>query len=396
MVRRLRRAAASGPSAPSTGRFHHGWYPLLVVSGAGFTSFYLLVAVLPVAASALGGSLGAGSVTAVFMAVTVATQATVPRLSRLLSSEALLGTALILLGLPALLYPWLHNLSALLAVTAARGVGFGVLTVVGTRLVAALSTPERRGAAFGAYGLATSTAGILAPPLGLLLARRHLEAATYALDATCPLSALALVPLLSRARRRLTELRPLIGNDAREVPGYRQRDLIAFFPCAMAYGGTYTFLPLLAPGAASAGLLVFGAGFAVTRVLAGTLVDRRSPTVVLSLLFLVAAASGEAAIPFTEGLALCLSLAVAGAGIGGVATLTLVRVMAAAAADADATASAKWNVTFDVGIGAGGLGLGLVAQLFATTVAVFFGAACAIALLSLASLPAHPKQNTSA
>ena len=53
-----------------------------------------------------------------------------------------------------------------LALSAVRGVGFGILTVAGSAAVAELSDPKTRGKAVGAYGLAIAGPQIVLLPLG--------------------------------------------------------------------------------------------------------------------------------------------------------------------------------------------------------------------------------------
>ena len=48
------------------------------------------------------------------------------------------------------------------ALSAVRGMGFGVLTVCGSSAVAQLVEPERRGAGIGAYGLAVAVPNVFA------------------------------------------------------------------------------------------------------------------------------------------------------------------------------------------------------------------------------------------
>lgn len=353
---------------------------VLLVSSAGFTAFYVLLAVIPVLASRSGGRFGAGVATAVFMTATVAVQTVTPRLLRVLRPHVLLAASLILLGAPALLYPVAGSLFPVLLITAARGGGFGLLTVVGTGLVSSLAAPGRRGSALGIYGLSTSTTGIIAPAIGLLLFGSEAPDTAYWADAAIPLVALLLVPVVARAV--LPTARPTDVPDLQQAPTagvsmWRDRrfwlPLGVFFPCAVAYGGTYTFVPLLHRDSAAAALFAFGIGFALARFMSGRLADRVGSSVLVRPLLAVAF-TGTLAIPFSDGPLLSVVAVMAGTGVGGLATVSLLRIMNSVPEDDNAGGSAMWNLTFDVGIGFGGLGLGIVAQALGTSSAFGFSA----------------------
>jgi predicted MFS family arabinose efflux permease len=337
---------------------------LLGISAGGFAGMYLLFAVVPVIAAVEGGRVGAGLATAVFMGTTVALQAVSPRLMASVRPHVLLGASLLLLGVPTVLYAARPSLVPLLLITALRGAGFGLVSVVGTGLVSAYAPPERRGAALGVYGLTTSTVGIAAPSLGLLLLHSRVSATTYWVGAAVPLAALALLFAIRRASPE-----PLVtkGGPSRSLrAAWRDQRLRApallFFPCAVAYGGVYTFLPLLSPDAAT-GLLAFGVGFAVARIGFGRLADTIRPALLAMPLLALAAAGLLATTAFPVGPGLLVATIVAGAGMGGMATASLVGVMSAVRAEEYPLAAALWNLTFDIGIACGGLGLGVVAHL---------------------------------
>ena len=86
-----------------------------------------------------------------------------PRALATWGTRAVLVVGLLFLGLPAPLYLLSNALPWVLALSALRGIGFGVLTVTGSAAAARLVDPSRRGAAIGAYGLAVAL-----PSLALL------------------------------------------------------------------------------------------------------------------------------------------------------------------------------------------------------------------------------------
>ncbi len=117
----------------------------MLVSAFGFQ---LLLSVVPLYAAAVGGGTGgAGLATATFMLTTVLTQVAMPKLLGRFGYRRVLVAGLLFLGLPALLYPLAGGVAGVLAVTLARGVGFGIVTVGFAALIVELAPPsagERR------------------------------------------------------------------------------------------------------------------------------------------------------------------------------------------------------------------------------------------------------------
>nr|MBA3795403.1 MFS transporter [Rubrobacter sp.] len=128
---------------------------LALATFATFLGFQLLLSVVPLYAEASGGgSPGAGLATAAFMLSTVLTQVTMPKLLGRFGYRKVLVAGLLFLGLPAFVYSFADGMSGILAVTLARGVGFGIVTVIFAALVVELAPPERRGEALGLFGVA--------------------------------------------------------------------------------------------------------------------------------------------------------------------------------------------------------------------------------------------------
>ena len=141
-----------------------GMPALLAVTFAGFSGYAALIAVAPLWAVRGGADeVGAGLVNAVLLLSTVAAQPFVPRALARFGQTAVIVGGLALLGLPALGYGLSDALLPVLVMSALRGMGFAVLTVIGSATVALLVPPARLGAAIGVYGL-----GIALPMLLLL------------------------------------------------------------------------------------------------------------------------------------------------------------------------------------------------------------------------------------
>jgi MFS family permease len=342
---------------------------LLVVSLLGFASFCLTLASLPTWAVQGGASRAtAGLVTTVMLITTVVTQALVPAMIVRLGSGPALALGLLLLGAPAPLYGLSDQLPLLLAVSAVRGTGFALLTVIGATLTSDVAPPGRHGEAVGLYGLAIAVPNLVGIPAGVALT----ESGHFALAATLAASPVLALPSALRLGRR-TDLAP-IASGAADTVSHRVVLRVTLPPSLVlllvtaAGGGLVTFLPIERPtgSLATVALLVFGTTSALARWRAGLLVDRSGPRLLLpaALLFAVAGL-------FTIGLCLLggrgldvlllVAAAVFGLGYGGIQNLTLVVAFARAGEGGSATASALWNAAFDFGTALGAFGVGAIA-----------------------------------
>jgi predicted MFS family arabinose efflux permease len=338
----------------------------------GFTSFFLTLASLPSWAVRGGTTAGsAGLVTAVMMTTTVLTQVAVPALTTRLGMSAVLALGLLLLGAPTPLYLLSQELAWLLAISAVRGCGFAVLTVLGAALAGRVAPPSRRGESVGVYGLAIAVPSLLAVPAGaaLTLSGRF---GWVALLAATPVLALPVVRGLARATEN--------GGSGPTVtsPGHSRAAIaaiagpsIVLLAVTLAGSGLVTFLPIERPNGslASGALLLFGLTSTVSRWRAGVLADRIGGRVLFPASLSVAAMGlGGIAVGLLSGpteleIALVgIGAAVFGAGYGAVLSLSLLAAFGRAGRESTTIASAVWNASFDIGLGAGALGIGAVAS----------------------------------
>jgi predicted MFS family arabinose efflux permease len=334
---------------------------LVGATSLGFASYCLTLASLPAYAVAGGASPDtAGVVTAVFLLVTVAVQSAVPALTARLGLGPVLAAGLLALGAPAPLYVVDDGVLWLSAVSAVRGAGFAVLTVLGATLSAQVAPPERRGESIGLYGLAIAVPNLVAVPAGVALV---LDGHTAVLSwlAAAPVLALPLVAVLARAV-------PWQGGgrtSSRAAARAALAPSAVLFVVTLAGGGLVTFLPIERPDGvlATVALLVFGVAGALTRWRAGLLVDRVGTGRLLpSTLLLGAAGMAVVAVGLPTGDAVVLvGAALFGAGYGAVQNLTLVTAFARAGEGGTTAASALWNASFDAGTALGALVLGVVA-----------------------------------
>jgi predicted MFS family arabinose efflux permease len=343
---------------------------LLIVSLLGFTSFCLTLASLPTWAVQGGASRAtAGLVTTVMLVVTVVTQAVVPAIIVRLGSGPALALGLVLLGLPSPLYAVSSGLPSLLVISAVRGTGFALLTVISATLTTAAAPPERHGESVGLYGLAIALPILVGVPAGVALTEAgHFGVA--AILAASPILALPSALWVGRHQRAGATS----GTTEDAGPSHRTVLVVTAAPSAVllvvtaAGGGLVTFLPIERPsgGLATVALLVFGTTSALSRWRAGVLMDRAGPRLLLpGALVLAVAGLGGVALCLLGGRSydggLLVAAAVFGLGYGAVQNMTLVVAFARAGRGGEATASALWNAAFDFGTALGASGVGALA-----------------------------------
>lgn len=398
---------------------------LLAGSFGAFVNYAVLLTVVPMWAVTGGaGASGAGFTTGVFMAVTVATQLAVPWLLRVLGYRWVLVAGVLLLGAPAAGYALSAALPVLIAVSAVRGVGFGLVTVAGAGFIPHLLPRWAHGRGAGLYGLAIGAPNLLALPLGVW-ATGHIGYPTLfwlltAIPVAGALVTVAITPDGPRTARRadgagtgtacssrtaapqapLTS--PAPGRTATSRPAPQRaaalRPLLApwllLWTSAIIAGALLTFLPIAVTGAAAGvvpiALLAFSAGALLSRWGAGVRTDRRGaprtlPVAVLS--GVLGAAALAAATATAGGWAAAATVAGAlavGLGFGAVQNDTLVIMFTSGSGYG--LASAVWNTAFDAGTGAAAVAVGLIVQHLGYPVGFGAAGAAALACLPLALL----------
>ncbi len=355
---------------------------LLLTALLGFGGYALLLPVVPLWVARGGsGEFGAGLSTGVLMAVTVATQFAVPALLRRFGHRAVLMTGSLLLGLPAPLLILSADLGPVLAVAVLRGIGFGLLTVAGSALVAELVEPAERGRATARFGYAIGVPQVVLLPAGVGVAEAvGFDAVFWAAGAA---------PGAGRRRHGAdaAAARDPGARTARHAErGPRLRPgppFVAMLGCATAQGAVITFAPLLAPGptvAVPVALLLTALASLVGRGVAGEIADRGIRPGLLLPAGVGATAVGLLLVAVGGTPGLVAGAVLAGAGFGIVQNAALVALFAAAGPGHYGAASAQWNIAYDAGTGLGATGLGAVAEPFGFPIA--FGALAAVLALA--------------
>jgi predicted MFS family arabinose efflux permease len=266
------------------------------------------------------------------------------------------------------------DLSWVLGFSALRGIGFGMVAVAGSALVAELVPATSRGRAVGWYGVAVGIPQVVFLPLGVWCADQFGFAPVFIASAVMSLLAIPAVCGLSGQRMEQGAGAGDAGDPENAGISSRYRGLAApwmlLATTACALGGAATFLPLAleTPAAAPVALFIVTSAIMVGRWLAGVRSDRHGVGQLL-LVSVAGCAIGMAgfaiATEMTQGtMAMAIAAAVAfGLGFGALQNDTLVVMFQRAGPQGHGTASTAWNMAYDAGAGVGALGVGLVAQL---------------------------------
>ncbi|QBI52810.1 Major Facilitator Superfamily protein [Streptomonospora litoralis] len=404
---------------PGSGRSQlglHGWaFRLLVLATAlTFAGFVLLLPVVPLWASRGGaGEAAAGATTSVYMLTTVLTQLVMPWVLDRGGYRWTFPVGALLMGAPVPLLLLTDDLAPILAVSAARGIGFGMATVAGSALAARLVAPAQLGRATAYYGLAVGLPNVFFLSTGVWAALNLGFAAVFWFaTATTLVGAVAAagIWLLVGDRTASDGDGETAGAGAAESPGGLRLSrrlgipLLAMLMPSVASSAIVTFLAIPLSQASTlvfTALLAFGVLSVCGRWAAGALSDRRGRPVLLvpgstaavAGMALTAAALWPAGADWAGpgalgGTAAVAGAALFGAGFGAVQNDTIVIMFRRAGARAYGTASAVWNIGYDAGTGLGSLflGLGIQAAGYGPAIAVTSAvlAACLPAAVSLA------------
>jgi MFS family permease len=360
---------------------------LLTMTVLGFSGYAALLAVAPLWAVHGGAdSVGAGLVNGVLMLFTVLTQLFVPRALRRFGWAPVLVMGMLLLGLPALAHGVSDALGPTLALSAVRGLGFGVLTVTGSALVAELVEPQRRGRAIGAYGLAIAGPQILFLSAGPWIAEHLGFRVVFAVAA---LPVLAVVPAIGLAR--MLDRAP--EGDEERAPYRRLLPPMALLiAVTLAGGALITFMAQMSSsaGLTALALLLMSVAAALARWRIGAWSDRYGPRRFIAPLVLSTTA-GMAALAWavrdpqaTEAPLLMAGATVVGISYGGLQNLTLVVIFQSVGRQHYGPASAVWNIGFDAGTGLGAVLVGTVAAGTSFSTALLVAGAISLLTLPLA------------
>ncbi|MFY7067515.1 MFS transporter [Nocardiopsis changdeensis] len=379
----------SSPVGAAPGLRGRGFALLIAATAIGLCGFAAVLPLVPLWAVRGGaGEFGAGSTTAAFMLTTVLTQLAMPRMLDRGGYRWAFPVGSLIMGLPAPLFALSTDLAPLIAISAVRGVGFGMASVAGTALAARLVPPEQMGRATGYYGLAVGLPQVLILPGGVALALDLGFDTAFWLTGLCSLIGAALSagiwfadggrnrPLLSAAPRSAAAA----GRGASLVA-----PLVLMLLTASSAGAVVTFVavPLAGtPWLVGATLAAYAAMVVVGRWSAGASYDRYGRTLLL-LPGMAAAVCGTALIAvglWGQAGWVLAGAALFGLGFGAVQNETVTLMLNRAGPTGQGRASAVWNIGYDAGAGAGAMALGLFIQTLG------YGPAFAVLAVALAAV----------
>ena len=339
----------------------------LLSSFGALTSFYLLLSVTPMYAMSAGaGSAGAGLVTGSLMLTTVLAEFASPRLLGRFGYRAVFAAGALLLGgpAPALLLP--HSMATIIAVSIARGIGFGLATVVLGALVAASVPAERRGEGIGLAGVVACVPAIVALPSGVWLAQNTGYAVVIAITAISALAPLAATPWLADPASQQAEAGPADDSPNGLLGSLRSggmlRPGLVFAATTVAAGVVASFLPLAAgvsAGVATLGLFAQALTATASRWWAGRRGDRHGHAGLLIPGLLTAAAGMASLIWVSAPVAVIAGMCLFGIGFGIAQNVTFALMIDRAPGSGYGTASALWNLAYDAGYGTGPIVFGV-------------------------------------
>lgn len=355
-----------------------GMPALAVLSVFGFSGYAALLAVAPLWVVGGGATAaGAGLVNGVLLMATVLTQLAVPRSLATWGTGRVLIAGLLLLGAPAPAYLFSDGLGWALGLSAVRGMGFGILTVVGSTVVAQLVPAHRRGAAIGVYGLSVAIPNLLLLPGSVPVVDRWGFGPVFWIAALPVLgipSALRLAQVLNAADHPRPDR--VAGGPSVSLRGLSGivAPTVVLFSVTMAGGALLTFAPQLT-GASTAALvlLTMSAAAALSRWLIGALADRFGAWPFIAPILAFAGASMVVcawAVGRDQGVLLVTAATALGLCYGALQNLTLVVAFAAVEPSDLPAASAGWNIGFDAGTASGSVVAGALAAAYSFSVSL--------------------------
>lgn len=344
-----------------------GFILLLVATLLSVSNYATLLSVVPLWAAGGGsGGTGVGATTGVMMGATVASQLCMSWLLRVLSLRSLFAIGAALMGVATPAYVLSDALGPVLAVSAVRGVGFGMVVVAGSALTAKLIPTNLLGKGVGLYGLATGLPSAICLPVGVWVAQEIGFAPVF-----WTLTALTLAAAPIVLGIRVGDTRASTTNSSRRESGTRAllvpmlSGFVLMIGVSIGLGGLSTFLPLAIEHSVtgSIALLAMSIGVNIGRLGVGAISDTIGPGRMV-LPAVVAGALGMAGVSAVVGsgpqtVAPIAALAY-GIGFGAVQNETLVVMLRRGGPAGHGLASTVWNMAYDGGAGVGAVVLGVV------------------------------------
>lgn len=348
-----------------------------------FTSFYFLLATLPIYLEKLGGSESEiGLIIGVFTISAVILRPFIGSLSDRQGRKKILLAGLLVFLVSMMLYNYTTDVISLLILRIFHGLGWGAVTTAATTLIADIAPPSRRGEAMGIFGMASNVAMAIGPALGfLLLSSYDFPALFMACTLIAIISMLFAAPITERIVVH-TET-PLFSREALSPS-------ILMFIISLTYGSLVSFLPIFAIKQGITNPGIFFSVLAVTlifvRAMAGRLSDTKGRKfVIIPGMFLIILSLWvlSGAIALQDFL---VSAFLYGLGFGSVHPALMALLVDKVDEKERGAAMGTFTAAFDLGIGTGSILLGLLLQYSSFRIIYLAGALCVfIAMICLIS-----------
>ena len=361
---------------------------------AFFLSFFLLLAVLPLYARAVGvGDRAIGGVLGAFAFASMLMRPWAGWAADRHGRRPLMLAGGLVFVVASLAYNVTAGAFGLLAVRVLHGCGMGLYPTAASAVVADLAPPDRRGAVMGTFGAAANIAMALGPIAGIAITDRLGFVSVFWLAGCVAAVAVLLTRRLPETARRREKI-PFTAGAMVSVEALVPSAVL--FLVMLGYGALVTFLPIHARDQdVNPGLffLVFALVVTAVRNYAGRLSDRLGRVAVaVGGLWLAAAALAALAVARGAGILMAAGV-LYGAGFGALTTALLAWCVDLVDEANRGRAMGTYYTALELGIGLGSLGAGFAVEAvgFAPT---FFGAAATTltgAALALSRRPARPE-----
>ncbi len=337
-----------------------------VMTLASFSSFYFLLATLPVYIMQIGGNEAeVGLIIGIFSAAAVVLRPFVGKGTDGHGKRPFIVVGSVLLTLSSGFYALVATTPMLLGLRVFHGIGWASVGTATSALIADLAPRSRRGEAMGYYGMFSNLAMAVGPALGVMLMTSFSFPVLFASSA-----AVAALALCFSLTLREPEHFGLPTPSGRGRQGVIERS--ALFPSAVlaltaiTYGSIVSFLPIYAVQQGIPNPGVFFTAYAlillVARGFTGQLSDRYGRAAVIAP-GLVLAAAGLWLLAFATSLPLFLAVAVLyGLAFAAIQPSLMALVVDRAAPNRRGAAMGTFSTAMDLGIGAGSVAWGFVAQ----------------------------------
>ncbi|MDO8688633.1 MAG: MFS transporter [Dehalococcoidia bacterium] len=334
-----------------------------------FTSFHLLLPILPPYVLNVGGTNAeVGLITGILAVTSVAARPWIGHESDRRGKKLVLVLGTLALVASSFSYMLASTLFLLIIFRLFHGVGWAATTTASPALVADLSPVKRRGETMGWYGTASSVAMALAPLLAVAVNAAYGFTPTFLVAAATALVALGAAAWVKEPGRSPAAASP---RDRTGSPWdsivYRPAVVpsVAMFVVALTYGSLITFVSLLAyanhlnPGTF---FTVFAAFLIIARPLGGKIADMAGRTAAI-IPGMVAMVIALALLAFASDLPhLLLTAALYGIGFAFVNPPLMAMTADRAAPEQRGAAMGTFSAAYDLGMGIGAIALGFLLE----------------------------------